>query len=109
MSKKAFNEFCAEYIPKHAELRLKTDKLNVKEFTKVALDEGRKAGFSFTKADIDAVLGQHRQVRREVTDLGGSVKASVNGTAMCYNGGLVTDDPADADWLVIKGTVKQQR
>jgi hypothetical protein len=108
MSKKEFNKFCNEYIPKHPELRLRTDKLDPKEFTKVALAEGRKAGFSFTKADIDAVLGQHRTIRKQVTDLGGAVKASVNGTAMCYNGGIVTDDPADADWLVITGRLKRQ-
>jgi hypothetical protein len=54
------------------------------------------------------VLGVHAATRRTVTDLGGSVKASVNGTAMCYNGGIVTSDPADNDWLVIKGVVKRQ-
>jgi hypothetical protein len=108
MSKKAFNEFCAKYIPQHPELRLRTDKLNLKQFAKVAMDVGPKAGFKFTKAEVDAVLGAHRAARRQVTDLGGSVKASVNGTAMCYNGGLVTDDPADVDWLVIKGVVKRK-
>ena len=108
MAKKDFNKFCSEYIPKHPELRLKTDKLNTKEFAKIALAVGPKAGFKFTKADIDAVLGAHRKVRTEVADFGGSVKASVNGTAMCYNGGWVTEDPADADWLVIKGAVKKK-
>jgi hypothetical protein len=108
MSKKAFNDFCANYIPKHPELRLKTDQLNPAQFAKVALDVGPTAGFKFTKAEVDAVLGAHRAARRQVTDLGGSVKASVNGTAMCYNGGLVTTDPADADWLVIKGVVRRK-
>jgi hypothetical protein len=32
MTKKAFNEFCAKYIPAHPELRLKTDKLSTAEF-----------------------------------------------------------------------------
>jgi len=108
MSKKAFNDFCGKYIPQHPELRLKTDKLKPEQFAKVAMEVGPKAGFKFTKAEVDAVLGTHRAVRRQVTDLGGSVKASVNGTAMCYNGGLVTTDPADVDWLVIKGVVKRK-
>ncbi len=108
MTKKAFNDFCATYIPTHPELRLKTDKLSPEKFAAVALQVGPKAGFKFTKADVAAVLGDHKAARRKVTDLGGSVKASVNGTAMCYNGGVVTSDPADADWLVIKGTVKRR-
>jgi hypothetical protein len=108
MSKKAFQEFCTEYIPTHPELGLKTDKLSPEDFAKVAVEKGPKAGFKFTKAEVDAVLGVHRSARRTVFDLGGEVKASANGTAMCWQRGAIGSDPADADWLVIKGTIKRR-
>jgi hypothetical protein len=103
-----FESFCWEYIPQHPELNLQEDDLSPTEFAKVALDEGRKLGFHFTEAEIQDVLGEHRQARRRVFDLGGAVKASANGTAMCYNGGMRTDDLVDADWLVIKG-IREER
>jgi hypothetical protein len=108
MSKKAFKEFCTKYIPTHPELGLKTDKMNPEEFAKVAVEKGPKAGFKFTTAEVDAVLGLHRETRRNVFDLGGSVKASVNGTAMCWQRGTIGTDPVEVDWLVIKGTIKRR-
>src|SRR4051794_29580521 len=102
-SKMTFEKFCRDYIPAHPELGLGTDNLSPTEFAKVAVEVGNKLGFSFTDTEIWALLGEHRQARRTVANLGGTVKASVNGTAMCYSGVVRTDDPIDADWLVIKG------
>jgi hypothetical protein len=101
--KMTFEKFCRDYIPEHPELGLGTDELSPSEFAQVAREEGRKLGFAFTEAEIQDVLGQHRQVRRQIADLGSAVKASANGTAMCYQGAMRTDDPVEADWLVIKG------
>lgn len=108
MSKKAFKEFCLEYIPHHPELGLKTDKMKPEQFAKVAVEKGPKAGFKFTKAEVDSVLGLHSSARRTVFDLGGEVKASANGTAMCWAKGAIGTDPADADWMVIKGTIRKR-
>jgi hypothetical protein len=106
--KMTFEKFCRNYIPEHPELNLGTDDLSPTEFAKVAIDEGRKLGFSFSDAEIQAVLGEHRKVRQMVADLGGVVKASANGTAMCNAGVARTDDPIDADWLVIKGVSEKK-
>ncbi len=106
--KMTFEKFCRDYIPTHPELKLGTDDMSPTEFAKVALDEGRKLGFSFTEAEIQSVLGEHRQVRRKIADLGAVAKASANGTAMCYQGAMRTDDPVDADWLVIKGVTEKK-
>ncbi|GAA2767629.1 hypothetical protein GCM10010103_66710 [Streptomyces paradoxus] len=100
--KMTFEKFCRDYIPEHPELGLGTDELSPSEFAKVALEEGRKLGFAFTESEIQAVLGEHRRVRKEIANLGASVKASANGTAMCWHGGITTEEPIDADWLVIK-------
>jgi hypothetical protein len=105
--KMTFEKFCRDYIPEHPELKLGTDDMSPTEFAQVALEEGRKLGFNFTEAEIQAVLGEHRRVRRQLVDLGAVAKASANGTAMCYNGALRTDEPVEADWLVIKGTVRK--
>src|SRR5580692_10704415 len=98
MSKDNFNKFCFEYIPKHPELGLGTDKLSPDGFAKIALVEGPKAGFSFTKAEVDEVLGA-AQKKGQLSDkqlegvsggaaLGTGVSAdhavSASGTAMCY-------------------------
>lgn len=105
--KMTFEKFCRDYIPAHPELKLGTDTLSPTEFAKVAAEEGHKLGFTFSEAEIWSVLGEHRQARRAVADLGGSVKASANGTAMCWSGAIRTEDPIEADWLVIKGTVQK--
>jgi hypothetical protein len=102
-SKMTFERFCRDYIPDHPELKLGTDDLSPTEFAQIALEQGRKLGFAFTESEIQAVLGEHRAARRTIADLGAVAKASANGTAMCYNGAWRTDDPIDADWLVIKG------
>jgi len=99
-----FERFCRDYIPAHPELKLGTDEMSPAEFSKIALDEGKKLGFNFTEREIETVIGEHRAVRRQIADLGAAVKASANGTAMCYNGALRTDDPIDANWLVIKAS-----
>jgi hypothetical protein len=103
-----FEKFCRDYIPEHPELKLGTDELSTSEFAQVALEEGRKLGFSFSEAEIQTVLGEHRQVRRQIADLGATAKASANGTAMCYQGAMRTDDPVEADWLVIKGAQEKR-
>lgn len=101
--KMTFERFCRDYIPEHPELDLGDDDLSPTEFASVALEEGRKLGFKFSEAEIQSVLGEHREVRRRVADFGGAVKASANGTAMCWQHDAArTDDPVDADWLVIK-------
>jgi len=107
--KMTFERFCRNYIPEHPELKLGTDDLSPSEFAKVAQDTGRKLGFSFSDAEIEAVLGEHRAVRRQFRDLGAVAKASANGTAMCYHGAMRTDDPVDADWLVIKASVERKQ
>jgi hypothetical protein len=103
--KMTFEKFCRDYIPDHPELGLATDDMSPSEFAKVALEHGRKLGFAFTEAEIESVLGEHRRLRREVAAIGGEIKASANGTAMCNIGWFRTDEAIDADWLVIKGTV----
>jgi hypothetical protein len=105
--KMTFEKFCRDYIPEHPELKLGTDEMSPSEFAQVALEEGRRLGFTFSEAEIQAVLGEHRRVRRQLADLGAVAKASANGTAMCYNGAMRTDEPVDADWLVIKGSVRK--
>jgi hypothetical protein len=115
MSKDNFNKFCTEYIPQHPELGLGTDNMTPDAFAKVALVEGPKAGFSFTKSEIDEVFGAMRQAQLSDNQLdavsGGAMatgllssahKASVNGTAMCYSSGA-TSEEADTDWMFIKG------
>lgn len=99
-----FEKFCRDYIPDHPELNLGEDNMSPTEFANVALEEGRRLGFNFTEAEIWSVLGEHREVRRRVAMLGGAVKASANGTAMCNQSGSIarTDDPVDADWLEIR-------
>jgi hypothetical protein len=132
MSKGNFQKFCHDYIPKHPELGLVTDDLTPEAFTKVAVAEGQKAGFSFTAAEVEEVMGEHRKLatrkpKAEGTvvealtvdagiaerlavdpklvgkkvDLSAAMKASVNGTAMCYYHDTSSED-ADADWIVIK-------
>ena len=101
--KMTFERFCRDYIPDHPELGLETDNMSPSTFAKVALEEGRKLGFSFTETEIQSVLGEQRRLRREIANFGGEIKASANGTAMCWQHGAIrTDDPIDADWLVIK-------
>lgn len=101
--KMTFERFCRDYIPEHPELGLETDDMSPSAFAKVALEEGRKLGFAFTEGEIQSVLGEHRRLRREIANVGAEVKASANGTAMCWQHGAIrTDDPIDADWLVIK-------
>lgn len=99
-----FERFCRNYIPEHPELELGEDNMSPSEFATVAQEEGRKLGFTFTEAEIWSVLGEHRDVRRRIAMLGGAVKASANGTAMCNQSGSIarTDDPVDADWLEIR-------
>jgi hypothetical protein len=99
-----FERFCRDYIPEHPELNLGEDTMSPTEFANVALEQGRKLGFNFTEAEIWSVLGEHRDVRRRIANLGGAVKASANGTAMCNQSGSIarTDDPVDADWLEIR-------
>jgi hypothetical protein len=103
-SKLTFEKFCREYIPTHPELKLETDEMTPSEFAKVAKEHGQQLGFTFSDAEIQAVLGEHRAVRRQVAELGGEVKGSANGTAMCWHRALRTDEPLDADWLVITAT-----
>jgi hypothetical protein len=107
-AKMTFDKFCRNYIPEHPELNLGTDDLSPSEFAKIALEQGRKLGFSFSEAEIQAVLGEHRAVRRQIRDLGAVAKASANGTAMCYQGAMRTDDPIDENWLVIKASVQKK-
>ena len=65
--KMTFKKFCHNYIPHHPELKLGADDLTpTEEFAKVALNEGRKLGFSFTEGEIQAVLREHPQVRRKI-------------------------------------------
>jgi hypothetical protein len=108
-SKMTFEKFCRDYIPAHPELKLERDNLSPTAFAKVAAEEGQKLGFTFSESEIWAVLGEHRQARRTVADLGGSVKASANGTAMCWSGDIRTEDPIEADWLVIKGVNEKKK
>lgn len=99
-----FEKFCRNYIPAHPELGLGEDNMSPTEFANVALEHGQRLGFNFTEAEIWTVLGEHRDVRRRIASLGGAVKASANGTAMCNQSGSITrtDDPVDADWLEIR-------
>ena len=101
VKKMTFEKFLRDYIPKHPELGLETDELSPSEFAKVAMEHGNKLGFSFSEGEIWSVLGEHLQTRQKIADLGATVKASANGTAMCWNGGMRTDEVVDADWLVI--------
>ncbi len=115
MSKDNFTKFCTEYIPKHPELGLGKDSLTPDGFAKVALVEGPKAGFSFTRAEVDEVFGAMRQAQLSDKQLdavsGGAAQGgalpmahepSVNGTAMCYSRSA-TSEIADSDWMHIKG------
>jgi hypothetical protein len=106
--KMTFEKFCRDYIPAHPELGLETDDMSPSEFAKVAKEEGDKLGFSFTESEIQAVLGEHRAVRRQIANLGAVAKASANGTAMCWHDALRTDEPVDADWLEIKAASKKR-
>jgi hypothetical protein len=107
--KMTFEKFCRNYIPEHPELNLGTDDMSPSEFAKVAKEEGAKVGFTFSDAEIQEVLGEHRDVRRQVANLGASIKASANGTAMCWQGAVRTDEPVDADWLTIKGISQDKK
>ena len=108
MAKKmTFEKFCRDYIPDHPELKLGTDDMSPTEFAKVAKEEGNKLGFTFTDAEIQSVLGEHRAVRLQIGNLGAEVKASANGTAMCWSGAIRSDEAVDADWLVIKGSIEK--
>jgi hypothetical protein len=102
--KMTFEKFCRDYIPAHPELKLGTDDMSPSEFAKVAKEQGDKLGFSFSDVEIQMVLGEHRAVRRQIANMGGTVKASVNGTAMCFSifQPARTDEPLDADWLIIR-------
>src|SRR5262245_23821908 len=91
-----FERFCRDYIPTHPELKLGEDDMSPTEFAKVAKEQGQRLGFHFSEAEIQAVLGEHRKVRKEIADLGAAAKASANGTAMCYNGAIRTEEPIDA-------------
>ncbi len=99
--KMTFERFCRNYIPEHPELNLAEDDMSPSEFAKVAQAQGQKLGFHFSDAEIWALLGEHRDVRRKIADLGAAAKASANGTAMCWQGSIRTDEPIDADWLSI--------
>jgi hypothetical protein len=107
-SKMTFERFCRDYIPAHPELKLGSDEMSPSEFAKVAKEHGERLGFTFSDSEIQAVLGEHRAIRRQVGQLGGEVKASANGTAMCWQGALRTDEPVDVDWLVIKGVTAKR-
>jgi hypothetical protein len=106
IQKMTFEKFCRDYIPTHPELNLATDNMSPSEFAKVAKDEGDKLGFNFTESEIQAVLGEHRAVRRQLANLGSVAKASANGTAMCWHDAMRTDEPVEADWLEIKANKK---
>ena len=107
-SKMTFEKFCRDYIPEHPELNLAEDNMSPTEFAKVAQEEGKKLGFHFSDAEIWSLLGQHREVRRQIADLGAAAKASANGTAMCWNGARRTDEAVDADWLTISARASRE-
>lgn len=106
--KMTFERFCRDYIPAHPELNLGEDDMSATAFARVAKKHGKELGFQFSDAEIQSVLGEHRRVRKQITDLGAAAKASANGTAMCYNGAIRTDDPIDADWLVISAKPRRR-
>nr|UXE46065.1 hypothetical protein Hi04_10k_c5591_00005 [uncultured bacterium] len=62
MSKEAFVKFYQEYLPKNQGLQSKIDKItNEDQFAAAVLAEGPKAGFSFDRADVDAVMKASEQ------------------------------------------------
>jgi hypothetical protein len=119
MSKDNFNKFLFEYIPKHPELGLENDKLNPESFAQLAVTLGPKAGFSFTKAEVDEVLAAAPRKDGPLSDkhldavsggaaapAGGATayvhQVSLTGTAMCPSL-RATSEVADEDWMFIKG------
>ena len=57
MSTADFVRFYEEYVPQHAELEAKFNAItNEEEFAKLALEAGKKGGFSFTKEEMAAVM-----------------------------------------------------
>jgi hypothetical protein len=94
MSKDNFTKFYEEYVPKNAALKAQLDGIhNEDEFTKVALAEGTKGGFTFSASDVATVMETHKPARKaqlsdkQLDAVSGGVKAVANvhkeGTVMC--------------------------
>ncbi len=65
MSKENFIKFYEEYVPKHAALKTQLDGIhNEQEFTKVALAEGKKGGFTFAPSDVAEVMEAQKPQRK---------------------------------------------
>ncbi len=57
MAQEKFVEFYSQYLPKHDEVRKKLDECRQQDdFVRVAVEEGTKAGFQFTKDDVKEVM-----------------------------------------------------
>ncbi|HEX4476718.1 MAG TPA: Nif11-like leader peptide family RiPP precursor [Polyangiaceae bacterium] len=57
MAKQDFIKFYQEYLPKHPDLKGKVDAItNPDDFAKAVLEAGPKAGFTFTKPEIESVM-----------------------------------------------------
>lgn len=57
MAKEDFVKFYQDYLPKKPDLQSKIDKLtNEEAFATAVLDEGPKAGFTFSRQDVEAVM-----------------------------------------------------
>jgi hypothetical protein len=57
MAKEDFVKFYQDYLPKKPDLQAKIDKLtNEEAFAKAVLDEGPKAGFTFSRQDVETVM-----------------------------------------------------
>jgi hypothetical protein len=62
MSKEAFVKFYQEYLPQNPGLQSTIDKItNEDQFATAVLDAGPKAGFSFNRQDVDAVMKASEQ------------------------------------------------
>lgn len=65
MAKEDFVKFYQEYLPKNKALQAQVDAItNEEEFAKKVLDLGPKAGFSFSRSDVETVMKASEQAIR---------------------------------------------
>lgn len=71
MAKEDFVKFYQEYLPKNKALQTQVDAItNEDEFAKKVLDLGPKAGFSFSRQDVESVMKASEQaiLTKELSD-----------------------------------------
>jgi hypothetical protein len=95
MSQEKFVKFYQEFLPKHDDVRKRLDSCkHPDEFSRIAIEEGTKAGFDFAKGDVEEVM-------KASTGVPGAKGLKVNVSAV--SSGLVSHDLSDEQLGAVGG------